>query len=230
VWDSPPADLVQQWLPELVAEHAATSAAIDAARLAGAALDDAMPTAPGYPDGPDWASAVQADRKAVAANRKPTKLGGLIGDWPARYGVAHASAGHAVHLIVQWNTGAHTKVTTESIERMRAQEAELLERIEVAALEAVSAADQAGTDDSARLGAAWQHLSTMDAALRAWQPLSAVLGWVLADRAEYNGQPVYAAPWPGQLPPGEIVAQATAIRDPHLRAQLALQREPLRAR
>jgi hypothetical protein len=232
--DAPPADQITRWLPELADAHGTVLAAMAADTAARQALTDALP-APRPQDAPgaEWAAAVRADRDAAASGRKPTRLAKLLGEQHGRYATAYAAAGHAAQLVQRWNTGAHTGVSGESTERLRDQEAELRDRIELAAVAALADADAASpSDDQRRLDAAWTRLTELDQLLTAWRPVYAVLCWASADRADHNGAPVWStvAPWPGLRPDAEPVEQAVALKDSSLRAQLARQREPLRAR
>jgi hypothetical protein len=232
--DAPPADQIARWLPELVETHDAVVAALNGANAARQQLASAMPALrPQDRPGTEWAAAVRADRVAVGNGKKPVALAKLLDQQHGRYATAYAAAGHAAQLVNTWNVTAHTRVASESAKRLRDEEANLRDLVETSAVAALAAADEASpTDDQRRLDAAWTRLTELDQLLAAWRPVYAVLCWVGADRNGYNGAPVWptVAPWPGLRPDAEPVEQAAALKDASLRAQLARQREPLRAR
>lgn len=225
--DSPPSDLIQQWVPELAGQHDAMLHAIRAEKEAKLRFEAAFPGRPGTTErgGADWGTAVTADAAAVRRKHRPEQLAALIRETPERYGTWYARSLFAGELVREWNAHAHEQVTAESRTALAEEDARLRAVMSQAAEDAVRAAAETGPQggDDARLRAAWKPLSVLDEAAEEWRPVRGVHNWARWQRPVQHGQawePLSPRTWPDNMYVAGVptmLGRALSLRDADLR-------------
>jgi hypothetical protein len=211
--DSPPTELLEERVPELVPRHLKMRTAMRAAFDAKEALAALAPPAGGLftPGGFEWADARQRDVDAVRSGQPATAVAEVMRAYPDRFATLYAAVAVAEEAVKGWNAEARGAVKPATLKALQALLRDNHQDAISAAVRTLVAADEAGTDQNRRLDAGWQGLSDLDVALDRWRPIHQLLVWCHGHKWE--------KPWRELRPPEEVIARALALRDDNLRRQ-----------
>lgn len=237
--DAPPRTIIENWMPELLDEYDAITAAQAAVVQARAAVAATLPGKPGTAklSGPDWAVAVAADDELVAAGKTAHHCADLIRRRLDLEQHAAAVERRRDRLVAEWNRAAHTRVTEKT--RANIDKAETDARVDclTMAAEVMTAATTGPAAD--RITESLTRVADLRRTLDRWRELCTIQNWLTWSR------PTSGAAWDpyrtaGTVPVDDtktsqgtkdrpdlsgrsvgIVEEALALTDAKLRNQLA---------